>query len=137
VMKVASAKNLLSVVRAQTDRIGVAFSAGKDSLAVLDLVCEAFSFVSAFYLYQVPGLTPIETEILRAEKRYGIKVVRYPHFDLYRCFRHAVLQPHWSGLDRVPKIGFTEIEDAFREDTGVEWIAYGWRRNDSPSGNVA
>lgn len=55
----------------------------------------------------------------------------YPHFDLSRAYGNAVLQPHWKETEKVERIGFTDIEAKFRTDTGIDWIAYGWRRNDS------
>jgi len=130
---IASAREVLAIIRAQTDRIGVAFSAGKDSHVVLDLVCRQFTRVDAFYLWRVPELEVIRRLCARVEKRYGIGVRMYPHFDLSRVFKHAVLQPHWGGLDRVPRVDMADVEARFRAETGVEWIAYGWRRNDSRS----
>jgi hypothetical protein len=55
----------------------------------------------------------------------------YPHFDLSRIYRNAVLQPHWRGLEAAPSIKMPDIEAQFRHDANVSWIAYGWRRNDS------
>lgn len=133
---IASAREVLSIIRSQSDRVGVAFSAGKDSHCVLDLARQIFpepDAVEAFYLWRVPELEVIRRLLARVERRYRIKVHTLPHFDLYRCFRHAVLQPHWSGLDRVQRVDMTDIETRFRADSGVDWILYGWRRNDSRS----
>jgi phosphoadenosine phosphosulfate reductase len=124
---------LLRCVRQQTDAIGVAFSAGKDSLATLDLICSSglFKRVEAFYLYRVEALKPIERIIRLCERRYGIEIRRLPHYDLARLFRRAVLMPHWAGLDRIPPLSFAEIENVFRTLAKVEWVAYGWRVSDS------
>lgn len=127
----ASAVNLLSIVRQQTDAIGVAVSFGKDSLATLDLCCALFPRVEAYYLYRVRALRVVDEWTAAVWQRHRVRVRMYPHFDLARCYRWAVLQPHWRGLDQVPQIGFADIEAAFRRDARVEWIAYGWRRNDS------
>jgi phosphoadenosine phosphosulfate reductase len=127
----ASATNLLSLVRENTDRIGVAVSFGKDSLVTLDLCCRMFSRVESYYLYRVRGLDLVNQWADEVRRRHGVAVRMYPHFDLTRCYRNAVLQPHWRGLDRTPKIEMSDIEAAFRQDANVEWIAYGWRRSDS------
>jgi phosphoadenosine phosphosulfate reductase len=43
------------------------------------------------------------------------------------------MQPHWKGLDTTAKINMTDIEARFRINSGVDYIAYGWRRSDSMS----
>jgi phosphoadenosine phosphosulfate reductase len=132
-LHLASAANLLGLVRAQTDVIGVAVSFGKDSLATLDLCCQAFTRVEAYYLYRVAGLEIVEQWAREVQRRHGVVVRYYPHFDLTRCYRNAVCQPHWQGLAKVPKLEMVDVEAAFRAEADVEWIAYGWRRNDSMS----
>lgn len=128
---IESARNLLSMVRAETDAIGVAVSFGKDSLVTLDLCCRMFSRVEGYYLYRVRGMRIVDEWSDVVYRRHGVRVRMYPHFDLSRCYRNAVLQPHWRGLDKSPRIKMDDIERAFRADANVDWIAYGWRRNDS------
>lgn len=130
---IASALNLLRLVRRSTDRIGVAVSFGKDSLVTLDLCCRIFPRVEGFYLYRVPDLRVVDEWAEDVRRRHGVRVRMYPHFDLARCFRNSVLQPHWRSTRKAPAINWNDIERAFRLDAGVEWIAYGWRRNDSRS----
>lgn len=126
-----SALNLLQLVRQETDAIGVAVSFGKDSLATLDLCCRLFSRVEAYYLFRVRGLGVVDEWADAVRQRHGVVVRMYPHFDLSRCYRHAVLQPHWTALDKTPRIKMADIEAKFRSEADVSWIAYGWRRNDS------
>lgn len=124
-----SALSLLNLVRQQTDHIGVGVSFGKDSLAVLDLCSRVFPRISAYYLFRVRNISLIEQWRDWAEKRYHIQVMMLPHFDLSRCYQHAVLRPH---IDRkIPKIKMLDIENYFKAQTGCSWLAYGWRRNDS------
>jgi len=127
-----SAVNLLNLVRQETEVIGCAVSFGKDSLATLDLCWRLFRRVEAYYLFRVRGLEIVKDWAEAVKKRTGVKVRMYPHFDLCRCYNNNVLQPHFKNL-RVPKIGMKDIERIFRRDAKVEWIAYGWRRNDSCS----
>lgn len=132
-MSLDSAANLLRIVRQRSDAIGVGVSFGKDSLATLDLCCRIFPRVEAYYLYRVREMDCVAQWAKEVRDRHGVTVRMYPHFDLTRCYRHAVLQPHWRGLDRAPALKMLDIETAFRGDAGVDWIAYGWRRNDSYS----
>lgn len=130
---VKSAANLLGCVAAGDQAIGVGVSFGKDSLATLDLCARTFRRVEAYYLYRVRDLECVGEWAEAVRRRYGITVRMYPHFDLSRCYRAALLQPHWDGLDRVPRLRLTDIEAHFRAEADVRWIAYGWRRNDSYS----
>jgi len=131
--KIASALNLLNIIRQETDRIGVAMSFGKDSLTTLDLCSQIFPAknIKAFYLYRVEGLIVIERWRKYVEKRWGVETIMLPHFDLSRIYRNAVLMPNWKGLEETPRITMRMIEDYFRKIMNLTWIAYGWRRNDS------
>lgn len=128
---ISAARNLLGVIRAETDSIGVAVSFGKDSLATLDLCAQLFNRVEGYYLFRVAGLGIVEEWREQVRRRWGVNVRPYPHFDLCRCYRYAVLAPHWQGHEKTPRIGMADIENKFRKDADVKWIAYGWRRNDS------
>lgn len=127
----SSSRNLLHLVRIQTNAIGVGVSFGKDSLATLELCCAIFPRVEGYYLFRVRGLSIVDEWSEAVRRRFGVTVRMYPHFDLSRCYRNAVLQPHWKGLDKAPRIDMAGIERAFRADANVEWLALGWRRNDS------
>jgi len=126
-----SARNLLKLVRLDTDTIGVAMSFGKDSLATLDLCSQVFRHIEAYYLYRIRGLRIIRKWAKFVQDRYGVLVRMYPHFDLTRCYRYSVLQPHWPEARKVCVLKFIDLENYFRKDANVEWVAYGWRRNDS------
>ncbi len=128
---VRSSLNLLRLVRQETDAIGIAVSFGKDSLAMLDLVCKVFRRVEGYYLFRVRGLSIVDEWADAVKRRWGVTVRMYPHFDLSRCYRNAVLQPHWNRLDKTPQIKMSDIDNHFRGAANVTWIAYGWRRNDS------
>lgn len=129
--RIASAKNLLRLVRADTDAIGVAMSFGKDSLVSMDLCCSIFERIEAFYLFRIRNLDIVREWSRRVRQRFGVVVKEYPHFDLARCYRHSVLQPHWTEARKLHRIRMTDIERQFRSDAGIDWIAYGWRKNDS------
>lgn len=131
--KIESALNLLRIVRQETPAIGVAVSFGKDSMATLDLCCRVFERVEGYYLFRVRGLALVDQWAEAVRRRWGVTVRMYPHFDLSRCYTHAVLAPHWSGVGQIPRVKMPDIEAAFRRDAHVTWIAYGWRRNDSLS----
>ena len=129
--KIKSALSILSIIRQETDSIGVAISYGKDSLVTLDLCSRVFKTLYGFYMYRVANLDIVDQWKQCVQSRYEIEIIDYPHFDLSRCYRNCVLTPHWRNTDDIPNIRFVDVEKKFRNDTGTDWIAYGWRRNDS------
>lgn len=120
---------MLRIVRDRADAIGCAVSFGKDSLATLDMCCRIFNRVEGYYLYRVANMDIVAEWAADVKRRWGVAVRQYPHFDLSRCYEHAVFRPHMQR--KVPKIDMADIEQAFRKDASIDWIAYGWRRNDS------
>jgi phosphoadenosine phosphosulfate reductase len=129
-----SARTILSFVRGQTDAVGVAYSAGKDSEVVLDLAKRfGFARIEAYHAYKVPDLKIVREFVRRAERRYGIEVRLYPWFTLSKMFRGALLMPHRAALARLPLVGQVEIEDRFRAEASISWILMGWRSSDSLS----
>ncbi len=128
---ITSAISLLNLVRQQTDTIGVGISFGKDSLSVLDLCSKVFPKIYGYYLFRVRNISLIEDWRQYVKQRYSVDVVMIPHFDLSRCYKNGVLRPHTEQAASVPKITMKDVEVYFKSYTGVEWLAYGWRRNDS------
>jgi 3'-phosphoadenosine 5'-phosphosulfate sulfotransferase (PAPS reductase)/FAD synthetase len=128
---IASALNLLKAVREETNAIGVAVSFGKDSFATLDLCCNVFDRVEGYYLFRVRNMQIVDEWSADVFRRWRVNIKMYPHFDLCRCYRHGVLSPHWKDGAKCPKVKLPDIEAKFRQDVDVEWLAMGWRRNDS------
>lgn len=111
-----------------TDSVIVAFSGGKDSVVTLDLCCRYFKRVSAFFMYQVPGLSFQEATIRYAEKRYGITIERIPHFELSEFLAFGSLRKEDA---RVPLIGINDCYRYVRLINNMWWIAAGERIADS------
>lgn len=106
----------------------VAFSGGKDSVVTLDLCCRYFDEVHVFFMYQVPGLSFQEAAIRWVENRYGLTVMRLPHFELSEWFRLGLFRHEdWA----VPPVGINDIYAYVRKQTGAYFIAAGERIADS------
>ena len=123
-------RNLERVV-ATTPEVLVAYSGGKDSLAVLDLCCKVFPTVRAFFKYTVPGLEYCEKQMRWAKERYNVEVIQFPSIGVLESFRDAVWCDGIDGLD-VPSGGYP-LKVSFRyaqELAGIKTIATGMKDAD-------
>lgn len=126
-------RQVLARVRELTDTAVVAFSGGKDSIATLDLIMRYGNFerVEGFYCYLVKDISFVERRLQWAEEHYGITIHRYPHPDLSRLLKHnAFRKPSKIGAD-IRMLRFSDVDKVVRFDTGIPWLAYGWKRVDS------
>lgn len=114
-----------------TDRVAVGFSTGKDSIVSLDLCARHFKHVTAFFMHTVPGLSFQERYIMQMEKRYGLEIVRLPHWNLSNFFRGTHYRPGNDLSMDCPEVGIQEVENYVRAKHGVTWFAYGQKKNDS------
>lgn len=111
-----------------TDRVLVAFSGGKDSVATLDVCMRHFARVEGFFMYQVRGLSFQEAILRYYEDKYGIPIHRIPHFELSQWLRYGLFRNY--DFD-CPVVSVKETYDYMRENTDIWWIAAGERIADS------
>ena len=108
----------------------VAYSGGKDSLAVLDLCCRAGKRVEAYFMYFLPGMDYTEHWCSYAEQRFGVKVHRVQHFITSYYLARGVFRDF---VEDCPVIKHNDVERMVRERTGIEWVGYGYKLSDGPS----
>lgn len=119
-------------VKRQTDSILVAFSGGKDSLVCLDLCMQTFKHVQPFFLYLVPGLQCIQVQLDKAQQRYGIEVLQYPHWLLFHCLKHHVFcSSYYKDSFDIGELKINDIHAAIIHDTGIPLIVQGAKESDS------
>ncbi len=111
----------------------VAYSGGKDSAAVLDVVVRscAFSRIELMAMYLVPGLELFEAPCRAAAARYNLPLHFVPHWDLGRLLKHAVLRPHIAGAEKLRQSKAKDVQRALTKRTGISWYAYGEKGSDS------
>ena len=111
-----------------TREVIVAFSGGKDSIVTLDLCMKFFDRVEVFFMYQVPGISFQERTMRLYERKYGISILRLPHFETSEFLRYGTYR---IPDPTVPIISVTDVYDWIRGKTGIYWIAAGERAADS------
>ncbi len=110
----------------------VAFSGGKDSLVVLDLACRHFKRVVPFFMFLVPGLRCQEEKMRIVRERWGLEVLNYPHFLLFKAFAFGLYCNRTVMTSTgMPDFGLTDIYKAVISDTGIRFIVNGSKETDS------
>jgi 3'-phosphoadenosine 5'-phosphosulfate sulfotransferase (PAPS reductase)/FAD synthetase len=87
--------------------------------------------VHGYFYYIVPQLSFQEDFLTRTERRYGIKIHRYPHWCLTLMIREGGYRPQTFAADECPALGATEMETVMRDEIGVDWIVTGERAAES------
>lgn len=114
-----------------SDSVLVAFSGGKDSLVCLDLCVRMFKKVTPFFLYFVPGLEHCEKQLQYAKDKYGLTVIQYPHWLLFRCLKYGIFCENNERCYRIPDLKINDIHKAIIHDTGVPFVCQGAKKSDS------
>lgn len=116
------------------EKVLVSFSGGKDSWCCLDLCMKAgFKHVQPFLMYMFPGMSMDAAEIRKAEAHYpGIKVLRYPHWLLFRVLKYGVFcDGHWKKRLEMWEPKLFDLYAAICHETGISLICHGAKEADS------
>ncbi|MGN0034538.1 MAG: phosphoadenosine phosphosulfate reductase family protein, partial [Coriobacteriales bacterium] len=111
-----------------TNEVIVGFSGGKDSIVALDLCMRYFDIVHPYFLYLVPGLEFQERMLRWYERRYGVEIIRLPHFEVSNFLRYGTFR---ESDFSVPIVSVSDMYSYLRGVTGATWIAAGERIADS------
>lgn len=111
-----------------TNEVIVGFSGGKDSIVALDLCMRYFDIVHPYFLYLVPGLEFQERTLRWYERRYGVEIIRLPHFEVSNFLRYGTFR---DSDFSVPIVSVSDMYSYLRGVTGATWIAAGERIADS------
>jgi 3'-phosphoadenosine 5'-phosphosulfate sulfotransferase (PAPS reductase)/FAD synthetase len=124
--------------RCPATKVLVAVSGGKDSLCTLDLAVRRYGAanVTGFLMTLVPGIECEWEPVRRLERRYGIRVIGVPHYDLGRLLRLGTYREPREEYDKLPWLKQVDVERAVRTQTGLEWICWGLKATDSTQRNA-
>lgn len=108
-----------------TQSVNVGVSLGKDSVCTLDLCVRYFRKVNPYFMYIVKGLPFQENYIKYLEDRYGVSILRVPHWmlgDLYAC---GYYRESNSITDQSPHITVKDMELYLSDVFQCDWFATG------------
>lgn len=114
----------------KTDRVILFHSgAGKDSIALLNIISPYFKEIVCVYMYSVKNLEHIDKYIIWAEKRYpNCRFIQTPHYAYYNNKKYGV-----NGTSKVSysEWNLSKINDKIKEELNIEWTILGFKKNDS------
>lgn len=122
-------ESVIEFLKTQTDSVVLFYSGGKDSLVLLDLLHSHGFKVNIAFMYFVEGLEHVEKYLDWAKKKYGVQVMKYPHWMLTQYYKDNYYRFHTNEEFQNIKLG--DIENAARKDFGCQWIVSGMKQNDS------
>lgn len=104
--------------------------AGKDSIALLDLLAPHFKRVVCVYMYMVKNLDHISKYIIWAKRKYSnAEFIEVPHYALSQYRRDGVLGCKKDPNQRVYQLN--HITSMVKKNTGIEWAVFGFKQSDS------
>ena len=113
----------------QSDEAVLFFSAGKDSLALLDLISPKFKRVLCVFMYFVPDLEHIGRYLNWAKAKYpNIEIEQVPHWNLSYILRGGV---YCAPNPAIKLIKLKDVADAVRKKHSIEYVFYGTKKADS------
>lgn len=128
---------LEDVKRTGATKILVGFSGGKDSFCTLDVCIRAFGIenVVAFQFYYIKDLEVEMQPIRNAKKKYPqLQIIRLLHPNALNVIRRNTGRTKGSkNLSHLKgnTYNWKKAEAILRSRTGIQWIAYGQRMQDS------
>jgi phosphoadenosine phosphosulfate reductase len=119
----------LSVIKAAKefgiDSVIVAYSSGKDSLAVLDLCFKHFKRVVPYFMYLIKDLDFQEVHLRYVESKYATKIIRVPDWRLCKIMKNGIARHLTPNTEGMPSVKWADVENYIRHTTGLHWIASG------------
>lgn len=116
-------------IRQRTDSVILFYSAGKDSIALLDMVAPRFRRVICVYMYFVKGMRHINKYIEWSRLRYpNVEFHEVPHWNLTYLLRGGA---YCQRRDDVRLMRLKDVAESCRIRFGVEWCLYGMKQSDN------
>ena len=112
------------------DSIIVSYSGGKDSICVLDMCVKAFKKVTCVYLYFVEEFQYNAELLDLPRQRYGIKVVKYPHWAFINSMRGMIYCDAYPEFEQYPAMDPGATYQALMHALDIPLLAMGAKKAD-------
>lgn len=81
-------------------------------------------------MYFVPGLKCVEDQMAEAKERWGVEVIYYPHWVLFKCLQGGVFCNEGLHKEDMPDFALHDIYLWAMQETGIRCLATGAKKAD-------
>lgn len=122
------AQKVISMVRSHSNRALLFYSAGKDSICLLDMLSKSFDEVVCIFMYFVKDLEHINRFIRFSERTYpNVKFLQIPHWNLTKIHKYGLFcQPR-----KVRQLMFGDVIKSMKIRTGIPYAFIGEKQADN------
>ena len=104
-------------------------AAGKDSIALLDLMRPYFDEILCVYMYVIPELEHINKYIDYAKTKYNVEFLQVPHYALYSMIKTGYMGIKKNRNQTLRNL--SHITESIKLKSGIEWAFFGFKQSDS------
>lgn len=120
----------LKQLAAKHEEVLVAYSGGKDSLAVMDLCAKTFKRVRAFHWFTVAGLDLCESAMRYSREKWGIDPIMIPHWDVVQARKIGLWCNQSTVIDKVPEYSLRDAYAHAIDVSGCKLVIAGMKKAD-------
>lgn len=125
-MKIDEAIKIIKSVKEK--RVILFYSAGKDSMVLLDLMYPHFEEITCVFMYFVKDLEHINKYLNWTKARYPkINLIQVPHWNLTYILRNGLF---CTPNPDIKLMKVSDVDDAIRTKTGLNYSFYGMKKAD-------
>ena len=126
-------KKVINTIKERADRVILFYSAGKDSIALLDLLSKEFKEVVCVFMYFVKDLEHINRFIEFSKKKYdNVTFEEVPHWTLTKIHKYGLFcQPR-----KIRQLKFADTINAVKIRTGLKYAFIGEKKADNMARNI-
>lgn len=126
-------KEVINTIKERADRVILFYSAGKDSIALLDLLSKEFKEVVCVFMYFVKDLEHINRFIEFSKKKYdNVTFEEVPHWTLTKIHKYGLFcQPR-----KIRQLKFADTINAVKIRTGLKYAFIGEKKADNMARNI-
>jgi len=123
------AKQVISSVSEKTNRAILFYSAGKDSITLLDLMYPHFDEIICVFMYFVKDLEHIENYLQWTKAKYPkVKIVQVPHWNLTYILRSGM---YCTPNPKIKLMKLSDVDKSIKLQTGLQFSFLGMKKADS------
>lgn len=126
-------KEVINTIKERADRVILFYSAGKDSIVLLDLLSKEFKEVVCIFMYFVKDLEHINRFIQFSKNKYqNVTFEEVPHWNLTKIHKYGLFcQPR-----KIRQLKFADTINAVKIRTGLEYAFIGEKKADNMARNI-